>query len=60
MLRIAPDHAELWRHAAVLNQRLERVAAAVRCHERFLALVPNGDAADRARTTLAELRARLN
>ena len=28
MLLIAPDQAELWRQAGVMNQRLERVAAA--------------------------------
>ena len=36
MLRIAPDHADLWRQAAVMNQRLDRVGAALRCFERFL------------------------
>ncbi|MGE0223342.1 MAG: SirB1 family protein [Acetobacteraceae bacterium] len=60
MLRIAPDHAELWRHAALMNQRLERVGAAVRCYDRFLALVPHGDAADHARAAVADLRTRLN
>jgi regulator of sirC expression with transglutaminase-like and TPR domain len=60
MLRIAPDHAELWRQAAVMNQRLERVAAALRCFDRFLALVPEGDAAARVRGAMDELRTRLN
>lgn len=60
MLRIAPDHAELWRQAATLNQRLDRVGAALRCYDRFLAIVPTGAAADRVRTTVGELRARLN
>ena len=60
MLRIAPDAAALWREAALVNQRLDHVAAALRCFERFLALVPKGDAADRVRTAMDELRARLN
>jgi len=60
MLRIAPDHADLWRHAAAMNQRLDRVGAALRCYEQFLVLVPRGDAADRVRNTIAELRSRLN
>ena len=60
MLRIAPDHAELWRQAAVMNQRLERVGAALRCFERCLALVPAGGAADRVRMAMEELRGRLN
>ena len=60
MLRIAPDAAMLWRDAALINQRLDHVAAALRCFERFLALVPQGDAAERVRTAMGELRARLN
>ena len=60
MLRMAPDHAVLWREAALLNQRLDQVAAALRCFESFLALVPQGDAAERARVAMEELRTRLN
>ena len=60
MLRIAPDHAELWRQAAVMNQRLDRVSAALRCFDRFLTLVPEGDAAARVRGAMDELRTRLN
>jgi regulator of sirC expression with transglutaminase-like and TPR domain len=60
MLRIAPDAAMLWRDAALINQRLDRVAAALRCFERFLALVPQGEAAERVRTAMGELRTRLN
>ena len=43
MLRVAPDQAELWRQAAMLNQQLDRVSAALRCFERCLKLVPRGD-----------------
>jgi regulator of sirC expression with transglutaminase-like and TPR domain len=60
MLRIAPDEAHLWRETAVLHERLEHVAAALQCYERFLALVPHGDAAARARAAMDELRSRLN
>lgn len=60
MLRIAPDNAELWRQAAVMNQRLDRVGAALRCFDQFLALVPQGDAAARVRGAIDELRTRLN
>ena len=60
MLRIAPDTAMLWRDSAVINQRLERVAAALRCYERFLDIVPQGDAAARTRAAVEELRSRLN
>jgi regulator of sirC expression with transglutaminase-like and TPR domain len=59
-LRIAPDTEMLWREAALMNQRLDRVAAALRCFERFLKLVPQGDAASRARAAMDELRSRLN
>ena len=48
MLRIAPDYATLWREAALLHQRMDQVAAALRCYERFLLLVPEGEAAARA------------
>ena len=60
MLRIAPDAAPLWREAALMHQRLDQVAAAVRCFERFLQLVPKGDAAARVRSAVDELRGRLN
>ncbi len=60
MLRIAPDHASLWREAALINQRLDQVGAALRCFERFLDLVPEGDAAARVRTAMDDLRTRLN
>ncbi len=60
MLRIGPDHAELWRQAAMMNQRLEHVGAALRCYDRFLALVPKGEVAEAVRSTVTQLRARLN
>ena len=60
MLRIAPDHASLWREAALINQRLDHVGAALRCYERFLALVPDGEAASRVRLAMDGLRGRLN
>jgi regulator of sirC expression with transglutaminase-like and TPR domain len=60
MLRIAPEDAPLWRETALINQRLDQVSAALKCFERYLQLVPPGDAATRARTAMDELRARLN
>jgi regulator of sirC expression with transglutaminase-like and TPR domain len=60
MLRIAPDHADLWRRAAVMNQRLDQVGAALTCYERCLELVPKGDAAARIRAAIDDLRMRLN
>ncbi len=60
MLRIAPDAAALWREAAMMNQRVGRVGAALRCYGKFLDLVPSGEAAARARAAVEELRARSN
>ena len=60
MLLLAPDAAALWREAALLNQRLDHVNAALRCFGRYLDLAPGGAAAARARAAMEELRARLN
>lgn len=60
MLRIAPDQADLWWQAAHMNRRLDRVAAALRCFEHYLALVPGGATAERARAAMTALRGRLN
>jgi len=60
MLRVAPDHADLWRRAAALHQRLDQVAAALSCYERCLELVPQGEAATRIRSAIGDLRMRLN
>jgi regulator of sirC expression with transglutaminase-like and TPR domain len=60
MLRIAPDQAELWRQAALLNQRLDQVAAALKGFERYLQLSPDSQAAARVRSAMDELRTRLN
>ncbi len=60
MLAIAPDQATLWRDAAVMNERLDFIASALKCYSRFLDLVPTGDAAVKTRAAMDELRARLN
>jgi regulator of sirC expression with transglutaminase-like and TPR domain len=60
MLRMAPEQASLWREAALMHQRLNQLASALRCFHRFLALVPEGEPAARARTMMDELRARMN
>jgi hypothetical protein len=36
------------------------VSAALRCYDRFLALVPSGEAAERVRAVIADLRSRLH
>lgn len=60
MLRVAPQAAPLWREAGLLNQRLDQVGDALRCYGRFVELNPEGDAAERTRRTMEELRTRLN
>ena len=60
MLRVAPDEAAQWRDAATMHQRLDQLNDALRCCDRFLALVPQGKAADRVRAAMEELRSRLN
>ncbi len=60
MLRVAPAEPSLWREAAELYERLDQVAAALRCYERFLTLFPHGEAATSARLAMGQLRARLN
>jgi regulator of sirC expression with transglutaminase-like and TPR domain len=60
MLRIAPDAATLWHECALIHERLDHVSAAVNCLQQFVALIPKGEASDRARRAMDELRARLN
>lgn len=60
MLRIAPDEAAQWRDASVMHQRLGRLGDALRCGGKFLDLVPEGEAAERMREAMSELRSRLN
>lgn len=60
MLRLAPDAAGLWREAGLMNQRLDRIGAAIASLERFLELAGAGKSADRIRQLIEELRQRLN
>ncbi|UPG72683.1 transglutaminase-like domain-containing protein [Roseomonas gilardii subsp. gilardii] len=60
MLRLAPDAAMLWREAGLMNQRLDRIGAAIASLERFLELAGAGESAERIRQLIEELRQRLN
>jgi regulator of sirC expression with transglutaminase-like and TPR domain len=60
MLLIAPDQAELWRQAGIMNQRLEQVAAARDCYQQFLELVPEGAVANSVKAQLDILKSMLN
>ena len=57
MLRISPDHPGLWREVGLMNQRLERISAALTALERALRLAPEDR---RLRGLIDELRNRLN
>ncbi len=60
MLRIAPDHAGLWREAAMINQQMERIGAALAALDRAISLAPDDPATARMRALAQELRGRLN
>ncbi len=60
MLRLAPAAATLWREAALMQERLGQVTAALAAWKRFLILVPEGELASQAQEAVATLRAQLN
>lgn len=60
MLRLAPDHAGLWREMGLIEHRLERISAALASLDRALEIEPRGEAAARIRGLVEELRNRLN
>lgn len=60
MLRLAPDHPALLREAGLMNQRLDRIGAALVWLDRYLAVAPDGESAARIRVLTLELRQRLN
>ncbi len=60
MLRISPADIDLWQQAVVFNQKLDQMAAAVRCMGRVVALIPPGKDAERARAAMRRLRSSLN
>lgn len=60
MLRLAPTHAGLWREAGLMEQRLDRIGAALASLDRSLELEPEGETAARIRGLIDELRNRLN
>jgi regulator of sirC expression with transglutaminase-like and TPR domain len=59
-LRVAPAEAQLWCELGTLQERLDRVGAALKSYEQFLVLSPPGPAATRVRAAMDELRTRLN
>lgn len=60
MLRFAPADINLWQQAAALNQKMGRIAAAVRCMGKVVDLIPPGADLARARAAMRRLRSSLN
>lgn len=60
MLRAAPDQPVLWRDTGLMHQRNGSLSAALHCLGRALDLTPEGDAAERLRRVIEELRLRIN
>ncbi len=60
MLLLAPDMAELWREAGMLQASLGNLRAAVRSLEEFVLRAPDGAARHQAAAMLQQLKARLN
>ena len=60
MARLAPMNPLLWREVGMMNNRLERIGAALMALEKSLALAPQAEGAGRIRELIEELRLRLN
>lgn len=60
MLRLAPLNPVLWREAGMMQNRLERIGAALMALEKALVLAPKAEGAERVRALVEELRHRLN
>jgi regulator of sirC expression with transglutaminase-like and TPR domain len=60
MQMLAPDLAELWREAGLLQGQLGNMRAAVRSIEEFIARAPDGAARHEAAVVLQQLKAKLN
>src|SRR5579863_5536839 len=60
MLLLAPDLAELWHEAGLLNARLGNMRAAVNALEEFIIRAPEGNARHQAAALLQQLKSKLN
>lgn len=60
MLMLAPDLAELWREAGLLNARLGNMRASVSAFEEYVLRAPEGTARHQAAAMLQQLRTKLN
>ena len=60
MLMLAPDLAELWHEAGLLNARLGNIRAAINSLEQFITRAPGGNARHQAAAILQQLKSKLN
>ncbi len=60
MMLFAPDEAELWREAGLLNRRLGHIGRAIECLEAYLRQQPGATARHATATQLQSLRNQLN
>jgi regulator of sirC expression with transglutaminase-like and TPR domain len=60
MLMLAPDLAELWREAGLLNARLGNMRASVGALEEFVVRSPEGTARHQAAAMLQQMKTKLN
>src|SRR5436190_9101260 len=60
MLMLAPDLAELWREAGLLNAHLGNMRASVGALEEFVTRAPEGTARHQAAAMLQQIRTKLN
>src|SRR5579864_2306633 len=60
MLMLAPDLAELWHEAGLLNARLGNLRAGASALEEFIIRAPEGTARHQAAALLQQLRSKLN
>ena len=60
MLMLAPDLAELWHEAGLLNARLGNMRAGMNALEEFITRAPEGNARHQAAAILQQLKSKLN
>jgi regulator of sirC expression with transglutaminase-like and TPR domain len=60
MLMLAPEMAELWNEAGLLQARLGNMRAATRSLEEYIARVPEGNARHQAAVILQQIKSKLN
>jgi regulator of sirC expression with transglutaminase-like and TPR domain len=60
MLLLAPDLAELWQEAGLLNTQLGNMRAGVQALEQFIIRAPEGAARHQAAAILQQLKSKLN